>query len=72
MILLKDGTLFAVKRWEFYMSLTRKVNLTVDDVQRIKEYAWLGLQIEQDIPDDVFAAYERLVELGYDKYLLKA
>jgi hypothetical protein len=33
--------------------------------------SWKGLQIHQEIPDDVWRAYEELVEAGYDKYLIK-
>lgn len=46
------------------------LNVMVGDMQRVKEYARLGLQIEQNIPDSVWAAYERLVAAGYDKHLL--
>ena len=34
-------------------------------------YPERGFQIPQEIPDDVWQAYEELVEAGYDKYLLK-
>lgn len=47
------------------------INLMVGDLQRIKEYPKLGFQIEQEIPIDVWHAYEELVKLGYDKYLIK-
>ena len=33
-------------------------------------YPAKGFQIHQDIPDDVWRAYEELVEAGYDKYLV--
>jgi hypothetical protein len=42
----------------------------VGDLQRIKEYPKLGFQIEQEIPKDVWEAWEELVKLGYIKYLL--
>lgn len=42
----------------------------VGDVQRIKEYATKGFQIPQDIPDDVWSAYEKLVSLGFSKWLV--
>ena len=49
----------------------RTINLLVSDLQRIKEYPAKGFQIPQEIPDQVWAAYERLVQLGYTKYLIK-
>ncbi len=46
------------------------INLMVGDLLRIKEYPAQGFQIHQDIPDDVWEAYEKLVVLGYNKYLV--
>ena len=46
------------------------LNVMVSDVQRLKEYAQLGYQIEQKIPDKIWAAYERLVAAGYNKQLV--
>jgi DUF218 domain len=43
----------------------------VGDIQRMKMYPGLGFQIPQDIPDDVWDAYERLVSLGYSGHLMK-
>lgn len=43
----------------------------VGDLQRIKEYPAKGFQIEQDIPDDVWAAYEYLIAKGYTNRLVK-
>ena len=51
--------------------LERVINIMVGDLQRIKEYPQKGFQIEQKIPGDVFEAYETLIELGYDKHLMK-
>jgi len=48
------------------------INIMVGDLQRIKEYSKLGYQIEQDIPDDIWKAYERLIELGFGKHLMRA
>jgi hypothetical protein len=31
----------------------------------------LGFQVHQDIPDDVWRAYEELLSMGYDKHLVK-
>ena len=47
------------------------IGIMVGDLQRIREYPARGFQISQDIPDDVWEAYEELVRAGYDKYLLK-
>ena len=46
------------------------VGIMVGDLQRIKLYPALGYQIEQEIPEDVWRAYEQLVKGGYDKYLV--
>jgi hypothetical protein len=41
------------------------------DLQRIKLYPERGFQIAQDIPEDVWSAYEQLVHAGYDKFLIQ-
>jgi uncharacterized SAM-binding protein YcdF (DUF218 family) len=46
------------------------INIMVGDMQRIKVYAEKGFQIHQDIPQDVWAAYEELVSAGYDQRLV--
>lgn len=46
------------------------VSIMVGDLQRIKLYPARGYQIAQEIPDDVWGAFERLVRAGYDKYLI--
>lgn len=46
------------------------LSVMVGDLQRIKEYPAKGYQIPQEIPHEVWAAYERLVELGYTKYVM--
>jgi len=48
------------------------INKMVGDLQRIKIYPGKGFQIAQEIPASVWAAYERLVELGYDEDLVTA
>lgn len=42
----------------------------VGDFQRIKVYGENGFQAPQAIPADVWAAFERLVALGYDERLI--
>ncbi|NND65799.1 MAG: YdcF family protein [Gammaproteobacteria bacterium] len=46
------------------------INVMVGDMQRILEYPKQGFQIEQDIPADVWQAYEALVAAGYDQYVI--
>lgn len=46
------------------------IGIMVGDLQRIKVYPERGYQIRQEIPDDVWAAYEELVEAGYTRYLV--
>jgi uncharacterized SAM-binding protein YcdF (DUF218 family) len=46
------------------------VGIMVGDLQRIRVYPEKGFQIPQEIPADVWAAYEELVKAGYDKYLV--
>ena len=53
------------------LSASDVVSIMVGDLQRIKIYPALGFQIEQEIPDDVWRAYEALVRTGYDKYLIQ-
>lgn len=47
------------------------INIMVGDLQRIKIYPAKGFQIEQDIPDEVWQAYETLVSFGYGQHLMK-
>jgi uncharacterized SAM-binding protein YcdF (DUF218 family) len=46
------------------------ISIMVGDLQRIKLYPAKGFQIEQEIPDDVWAAYDELVEMGYNSRLV--
>jgi uncharacterized SAM-binding protein YcdF (DUF218 family) len=46
------------------------VGIMVGDLQRVRLYPEKGFQIPQEIPADVWAAYEGLVRAGYDKYLV--
>jgi uncharacterized SAM-binding protein YcdF (DUF218 family) len=47
------------------------INILVGDLQRIRDYPAKGFQIEQEIPNEVWQAYEQLVALGYDRHLAK-
>lgn len=51
--------------------LEQVINIMVGDLQRIKIYPEKGFQIFQEIPVDVWEAYEQLVELGYDGHLVR-
>lgn len=53
------------------ISIEDLINIMVGDLQRIKIYPEKGFQIFQEIPNDVWQAYEQLVKLGYDKHLLR-
>jgi uncharacterized SAM-binding protein YcdF (DUF218 family) len=46
------------------------IGIMVGDLQRIRLYPAKGFQIPQDIPDDVWNAYEELVKAGYDQHLV--
>ncbi len=48
------------------------ISIMVGDLQRVKLYPGRGFQIPQDIPDDVWRAFEELVQAGYDRHLIRA
>ena len=54
------------------LSRDEVVSIMVGDLQRIRVYPAKGFQIHQDIPPDVWEAYEELVSAGYDKFLITA
>lgn len=73
----KDATFMVTSppsSFEEYMKdpVTRDktINIMVGDMHRILEYPSLGYQSHQQVPDDVHAAYSRLVAAGYTKRLL--
>ncbi len=47
------------------------VDVMVGDLQRIKEYPAKGFQIPQEIPSEVWQAYEKLISLGFTRRLIK-
>ncbi len=51
--------------------MERVINIMVGDLQRIKMYPAKGFQVYQEIPEEVWAAFEELVALGFDKHLMK-
>jgi len=46
------------------------INIMVGDLQRIIEYPKRGLQMPQDIPDDVIKAFESLISKGFTRHLV--
>ncbi|MFD5696845.1 YdcF family protein [Streptomyces lasiicapitis] len=48
------------------------VDMLVGDLQRVIEYPRLGFAVEQDVPEDVHAAYERLLRSGFDSRLISS
>ena len=52
------------------IALEKVINIMVGDLQRIRIYPEKGYQIFQEIPDEVWGAYEKLVEWGYREHLM--
>lgn len=48
----------------------RVIDMIVGDTQRITEYAKRGFAIEQEVPDEVRAAFETLVDAGFTSRLV--
>lgn len=48
------------------------IGIMVGDLQRIRLYPARGFQIEQEVPEDVVAAFDELVTAGFTKYLIKS
>lgn len=51
------------------ISLEDVIHIMAGDLQRIRLYPAKGFQIEQHIPDEVWNAFQQLVELGFTKHL---
>ncbi|MEU8952525.1 YdcF family protein [Streptomyces sp. NPDC048489] len=47
----------------------RMIELMVGDTQRIETYATKGFQVPQEIPSAVTEAFERLVDLGFTRFV---
>jgi len=52
------------------LSTADVISIMVGDLQRIRLYPEKGFQIPQEIPGDVWEAYEELVRAGYDTRLV--
>ena len=46
------------------------IHLMVGDLQRIIEYPAKGFQISQEVPENVYRCYQRLVNAGFTKHML--
>ena len=51
--------------------LEKVINIMTGDLQRIKLYPAKGFQIYQEIPGEVWDAYEKLICLGFNKHPVK-
>ena len=49
----------------------QEIQLLTGDLQRLRVYADLGYQVPVDVPEEIWAAFERLVEAGFDRYYIK-
>jgi uncharacterized SAM-binding protein YcdF (DUF218 family) len=54
-----------------YKEPSEAISFLVGYTQRIKEYPEMGFQTPQEIPNEVWNAYEELVKAGYTKHLIK-
>jgi hypothetical protein len=52
------------------LSVDDVISIMVGDLQRIRVYAEKDFQIPQEIPPEVWSAYEELVRSGYDRHLI--
>ena len=53
------------------MTENASISVIVGDFQRMDLYAKLGYQVPQEIPEEAWQAYHKLVAMGYDKQLAK-
>jgi uncharacterized SAM-binding protein YcdF (DUF218 family) len=52
------------------LEMEKVINIMVGDLQRIKLYPEKGFQVYQEIPEDVWQAYEHLLKLGFTTQLI--
>lgn len=57
--------------WTDDESMEREINLMTGDLQRLIVYAKKGFQVPVDVPEPIWAAYERLVKDGYDRFVIR-
>ena len=53
------------------MPAEQEIQLLTGDLQRLRVYADLGYQVPVDVPEEIWAAFERLVAAGFDRYYIK-
>ena len=53
------------------ISMEKVIQIMVGDLQRIKIYPEKGFQTYQEIPGDVWQAYQKLVSFGFTQQLIK-
>lgn len=53
------------------ISMEQVIHIMIGDLQRIKIYPEKGFQVHQEIPADVWNAYEQLVAMGFNKQLVQ-
>ena len=46
------------------------ISIMVGDLQRLRLYADKGFQIPQEIPADIWSAYEELIKAGYNRHMI--
>ncbi|MEO8412302.1 MAG: YdcF family protein [Ginsengibacter sp.] len=51
------------------ISLEKVINIMTGDLQRIKLYPAKGFQVYQEIPPEVWTAYEKLIQAGFNTHL---
>lgn len=52
------------------ISYSDLINVMLGDLQRIRVYPDFEYAIEQSIPDDVWLAFQSLVDIGFTEHLL--
>ena len=52
-------------------ALIPEIELMVGDLQRLRVYADRGFQAPTPVPEDVWAAWRRLAEAGFDRYVIR-
>ena len=53
------------------ISLEKVINIMTGDLQRIKLYPEKGFQIPQEIPSNVWDAYDKLIKAGFNEHMIK-
>ena len=51
--------------------IEKVINIMTGDLQRIKLYPAKGFQVYQEIPSEVWGAYEELIGAGFNEHLVK-